>query len=172
MFQSCYRGRVPIPISSATHHRSPSDHRRVQGQPQSHAFDVGGARPGHLSDLIGLNRIDDMLAVPHTRRRIGLHQTCTGEKIEVSIQTGSTDIQHSLQSPNRRRAEHRQAAQDIYPGPVAHKTDSHLDFGRQFWPNQAWHGSILPDAMENHCLSCSHALLLSNRAHSPTLRRA
>lgn len=171
MFQSCYRGRVPIPISRTAHQREPSDDRRVQGELQSHAFNIGGAVSGQFSDPIGLNRIDDILAVAHTCRGIGLHQTGIGEKIEVSIQAGSTDIQHSLQLSNSRRAEHRQAAQDIYPSAVAHKTYSQLNFGWQFWPNQAWHASILPDATENQCLSCRHTLLVSNRVcNSPILR--
>jgi hypothetical protein len=171
MFQSCYRGRVPIPISLSAHQREPSDGRRVQARLRSYAFDIGSAVSGQFSDPIGLNRIDDILAVAHTCRGIGLHQTDTGKKFEVSIQAGSTDIQHSLQLSNSRRAEHRQAAQDIYPSAVAHKTYSQLNFGWQFWPNQAWHASILPDATENQCLPCRHTLLVSNRVcNGPILR--
>ena len=162
MFQSCYRGHVPTAISCTSPHRAPAYRRNAPGQSRSHAFDIAGVLLGQLSDSSGLNHIYDILAVAHTCGRIGLHQTRLGEKIEVPIQAGSADIHRTLQAPNGRGSEHRQAAQDIYSGAVAHETDCHLDFGRQFWSNQAWHGSILPDAMENQCLLCHLTLLLSN----------
>lgn len=163
MFQPCYRGRVPTAISRTTPYRSPACRRPAPGQSRSHAFHVAGVLPGQLSDPSGLNPIDDILAVTQTCRWVGLHQARLGQKIEVSVQAWSADIQRSMQTPDCRRAEHRQAAQDIYPGTVAHKTDCHLNFGRHFWSNQAGHESILPDAMTNQCLLCRHTLLLSNR---------
>jgi hypothetical protein len=170
MFQPCYRGHVPTTISCTTRHRAPAYCRRVLGQSRSHALDITGVLLGQLSDSSRLNHIDDILAVAHTCGGIGLHQTRLGEKIEVPIQAGSADIHRSLQAPNGRRAEHRQAAQDIHSGTVAQKTDCHLNFGRQFWSDQAWHGSILPDAMENQCLLCHRTLLLSNGAQNGLTR--
>ena len=163
MFQSCYRGDVLTAISRITSHRSLAYRRRVPGRSRLHAFDVTGVRLGQLSNARGSYGIDDSLAVAHACRRVSLNQASLGKKIEVSIQAGPTDVHRSLQSPNGRRAEHRQAAQDIHSGTVAQKADCHLNFGRQFWSDQAWHGSILPDATENQCLFCHRTLLLSNR---------
>lgn len=166
MFRSCYRGHVPTTISCTPLHGAPAYRRPAPGQSRSHALDVPRKLLGQLSDPSGVNHIDDILAVAHTCRGVGLHQARLGEKIKVSVQAWSADIHRSLQTSNGRRAEHRQAAQDIYPGTVAHKTDCHLNFGRHFWSNQAWHGSILPDAMANQCLFCRLTLLLSNRVYN------
>lgn len=166
MFQPCYRGDVFTAISRIRLFRAPAYRRRVPGQSRSHSFDITGVRLGQLSDPRGANGIDDSLAVAHTCRRVGLNQTRLGERIEVSIQAGPADIHRSLQSPNGRRAEDRQVAQDIRPSAVAHKTDCHLNFGRQFWSNEAWHRSILPEVMENEWPFWVLTLLLINRVWS------
>jgi len=168
MFQSCYRGDVFTAISRITLYRTPAYCRRVVGQSRLRSFDIAGVRLGQLSDPRGANGIDDSPAVAHTCRRVGLNQTRLGEKIEVSIQAGPAYIHSSLQSPNGRRAEHRQVAQDIRPSAVAHKTYCHLNFGRQFWSNEAWHRSILPEAIENQWLFWGLTLSLINRP-SPSL---
>lgn len=166
MFQSCYRGHVPTEISRTPLNGTSAYRRPAPGQSRSDALDVAGELLGQLSDPSGVNHIDDILAVAHTCRWVGLHQTRFGEKIKVSVQAWSAHIHRTLQPSNGRRAEHRQTAQDIYPGTVAHKTDCHFNFGRHFGSNQAWHGSILPDALANQCLFCRPTLLLSNRVYS------
>lgn len=168
MFRRCYRGDVPTTISRVTRHRAPTARPPIPGQSRSPAFDIPEVLLGQLSDPRGLDRIDDILALAHTGRKIGLHQTRLGEEIEVSIQAGSADIYRGLQSPDGRRTEHRQVAQDIRPSAVTHEADCYLNLRRQFWSNEAWHGSILPDARENQRLFCRLTLLLSNRVGAPT----
>ena len=165
MFHSCYRGGVPIKICRAIPHRAPVDRRSVR-QSRSPAFDIAGVRLDQLSNTGGLNHIDDILAVAETCRRVSPYKTCVGEKFKMSIQAGSANIHRSLESPNGRRAEHREATQDIYASAVAHETDCRFNFGRQFWSNQTGHGSILPDSIENQRLLCRPTLLLCNRVCS------
>lgn len=163
MFRSCYRGDVPTAISRITSHRSLAYRRRVPGQSRLHAFDVTGVRLGQLSNPRGSYGIDDRPAVAHACRRVSLNQTSLGKKIEVSIQARPTDVHRGLQSPNGRRAEYRQVAQDIRLSAVANKSDCHLNFGRQFWSNETRHRSILPDAMWNRWLFAAPTLLLISR---------
>lgn len=162
MFRSCYRGHVLTRISRTSRHHAQVCCRDATARSQLPALDIAHVRLRQLSDPSGLDHIDHIPALARALGRIGLHQTCRGENFEVSIQAGPADIDSRLQSPHRRRAERRQVAQDNYPGAVAHKTDGHLNFGRQVWANQARHESILPDVIRNLCSFCT-TLLISNR---------
>jgi hypothetical protein len=145
-------------------HPRPECPERNSEQPRSVALDVAEVLVRQFPDSGWLDGVSGFFAVAHAGRGVGLHQARGGEGVQVPVQAWAADGHHGLQPADYRRAQKRQVAQDVGLGPVAHEADGSLDLRGEFWSDEAWHGSILPDAAGKQSFSSFLALLIINRA--------